>query len=155
MYLSAFRVDLISLPESASGMFMAIGRNVSLGMLCFSFLVPAGWMEIIETLWSTLNIVSGSTQGMSSPHHQELLDFQMNDSNFMKMVHMTQSLERKLRNARHSSQCASDAFIHLDASIPAYQREIWAMQERDAQEKRISDPSAMDIFDVQVNKGEG
>ena len=92
---------------------------------------------------------------MSSPYRQELLDFQMNDSNFMKMVHMTQSLERKLRNAQRSSQCAPDAFIHLDASVPTNQREIWAMQERDPQEKCILDPSAMDIFDVQVNKGEG
>ena len=79
----------------------------------------------------------------------------MNDSNFMKMVRMTQSLERKLRNARHSLQCASDAFTHLDTGVPDNQRELWAMQERDAQEKCISDPSAMDIFDVQVNKGEG
>ena len=128
---------------------------------CFSryaplFIPGAGWVdgEIIETLWSTLNIVLGSTRGMSSPHRQELLDFQMNDSNFMKMVCMTQSLEQKLRNARHSLQCASDAFTHLDTGVPDNQRELWAMQERDAQEKRISDPSAMDIFDVQVNKGE-
>lgn len=45
------------------------------------FIPGAGWVdgEIIQTLWSILNIVSPSTQGMSTPHRQELLDFQMND----------------------------------------------------------------------------
>ncbi|KAF9222797.1 hypothetical protein BS17DRAFT_767558 [Gyrodon lividus] len=62
---------------------------------CFSRYAPlyiegAGWIdgEVIETLWSILNIVSGSTRRMSSPHRQELLDFQMNDSNYMKMIRM-------------------------------------------------------------------
>ena len=62
---------------------------------CFSryaplFIPGIGWIdgEIIETLWSILNIISGSTCTMSTPHRQELLDFQMNDSNFMKMIRM-------------------------------------------------------------------
>jgi len=44
--------------------------------------------EIMETLWASLNIVSPSTRGMAAPHRQEMLDFQMNDSNFLKMVRM-------------------------------------------------------------------
>ena len=40
--------------------------------------------EIMETLWSSLNIISPSARGMATPHRQELLDFQMNDSNFLK-----------------------------------------------------------------------
>ena len=62
---------------------------------CFPRFVPlfipgVGWVdrEIIETLWSILNIISVSTHTMSALHHQELLDFQMNDSNFMKMIQM-------------------------------------------------------------------
>jgi len=47
--------------------------------------------EIMETLWSSLNIVSPSTWGMVTPHRQEMLDFQMNDSNFLKMVRMRES----------------------------------------------------------------
>ena len=44
--------------------------------------------EVMETLWSSLNIISPSARGMATPHRQELLDFQMNDSNFLKMVKM-------------------------------------------------------------------
>ena len=56
------------------------------------FISGVGWIdgEVLETLWSLLNIVSGSTRGMTSSHRQELLDFQMNDSNFMKMIRMSQ-----------------------------------------------------------------
>jgi hypothetical protein len=45
--------------------------------------------EIMETLWAPLNIISPSTRGMSTPHWQECLDYQMNDSNFMKMIRMS------------------------------------------------------------------
>ncbi|KAL4078342.1 hypothetical protein V8B97DRAFT_2021446 [Scleroderma yunnanense] len=47
--------------------------------------------EIMETLWSSLNIISPSAQGMATPHWQELLDFQMNDNNFLKMVWIDQA----------------------------------------------------------------
>ncbi|KAI6146326.1 hypothetical protein BKA82DRAFT_4330418 [Pisolithus tinctorius] len=52
------------------------------------FIKGAGWVdgEIIEMLWSVLNMAFTSACGMTSPHHQELLDFQMNDSNFMKII---------------------------------------------------------------------
>ena len=55
-----------------------------------SFIMGAGHVdgEIIETLWSTINIISRSACRMSSPHRQEFLDFQMNDSNFLKMIKM-------------------------------------------------------------------
>ncbi|KAI6106386.1 hypothetical protein EDD16DRAFT_1523989 [Pisolithus croceorrhizus] len=89
----------------------------------------SGWVdgEIIETLWSTLNIVSISTHGMTSPHCQELLDFQMNDSNFMKMIRMISSLLWKLK-------------------------ENWWRQEEAALKDCVHDPSVMDIFEIQLTK---
>jgi hypothetical protein len=93
------------------------------------FIPGAGWVdgEIIETLWSTLNIVSGSARGMSALHRQELLDFQMNDSNFMKMIRMTQSLTKKLRITKQSAATAATSFHDLDSSISAEERQKWAM----------------------------
>ena len=143
---------------------------------CFSryaplFIPGSGWVdgEIMETLWSILNVVSGSARGMSSPHRQELLDFQMNDSNFMKMIRMckvlllsheladimlvAQSLTRKLRVARRSSASASASFNALDASITDMQRQVWETQEKNAFRKQMTNPSAMDIFELQLEKG--
>ena len=45
--------------------------------------------EIMETLWASLNIISPSARGMGTPHRKEVLDFQMGDCNFMKMIRMS------------------------------------------------------------------
>ncbi|KAF8430922.1 hypothetical protein L210DRAFT_3508110 [Boletus edulis BED1] len=119
---------------------------------CFSrhaplFIPGAGWVdgEIIETLWSVLNIVSPSARGMSTPHRQELLDFQMNDSNFMKMIRMSQSLARKLRKANRSAATATPQYPPSSERC-GNRKSVWT------QETRITDPSAMDIFDVRLEK---
>ncbi|KAI6018283.1 hypothetical protein EDC04DRAFT_2607885 [Pisolithus marmoratus] len=96
------------------------------------FIKGSGWVdgEIIETLWSTLNIVSASTCGMMAPHQQELLDFQMNDSNFMKMIQMSR----------------------LDVAVTPAQQMIWKKQEEAALNERIHDPSVMDTFEMQLKR---
>jgi hypothetical protein len=42
--------------------------------------------EILETLWSSLNKVSGSIRAMSKAHRHEVLDDYMRDSNWKKLV---------------------------------------------------------------------
>jgi hypothetical protein len=42
--------------------------------------------EIMETLWSKLDLVAGLTQSMSVAHRQEVLDDYMNDSNWRKII---------------------------------------------------------------------
>lgn len=88
--------NFISLPEGLQirpgiGLWHVHGHQTE----CFAryapnFIPAAGRVdgEIMETLWSSLNVVSPSARGMATPHRQELLDFQMNDSNFLKMVRM-------------------------------------------------------------------
>jgi hypothetical protein len=44
----------------------------------------------METLWAPLNIISPSARGMGTPHRKEVLDYQMNDCNFMKMIRMSE-----------------------------------------------------------------
>ena len=88
--------DFISLPcgqyiQPSIGLWHVHGHRAK----CFpryapNFIAGAGRIngEIMETLWSSLNIIPPSPQGMATPHRQELLDFQMNDNNFLKMVQM-------------------------------------------------------------------
>ena len=42
--------------------------------------------EIMETLWSGLNLIAGITQGMTIAHRQEVLDDYINDSNWKKLL---------------------------------------------------------------------
>ena len=145
---------------------------------CYSWCAPlfisgVGWIdgEVLETLWSLLNIVSGSTRGMTSSHQQELLDFQMNDSNFMKMIRMSKwesslsifehvlkdlaanSLSRKLKATRKSLAATMETFTDLDSTVSKPQRQEWEQQERDAKAGRILDPLVMDIYNLHLSKG--
>ncbi|KAI5986651.1 hypothetical protein EDD15DRAFT_2373117 [Pisolithus albus] len=152
--------DLLHLPPSLRitagiGMWHVHGHKKE----CYTrysplFIKGAGWVdgEIIETLWSTLNIVSASTRGMTSPHRQELLDFQMNDSNFMKMIRMADSLSRKLKTARASVVLACDAFERFNKAITPEQQRNWGRQEETALLRRVHDPSVMDVFEIQLKK---
>ncbi|KAI6153826.1 hypothetical protein BKA82DRAFT_4011938 [Pisolithus tinctorius] len=119
------------------------------------FMKGAGWVdsEIIETLWSLLNIVSASAWGMSSPHRQELLDFQMSDCNFMKMIRMVNSLSQKLAAMWVATDLAMQAFQMLDEGVSVSQRHSWCNQEETTFNDRIRNASAMDIFEVQMKKG--
>jgi len=47
--------------------------------------------EILETLWAVLNTVSTSTRTASLASRTELLDDQMGDSNFKKMLNICKS----------------------------------------------------------------
>jgi Kyakuja-Dileera-Zisupton transposase len=42
--------------------------------------------EILETLWSSLNEISGSTRSMTAAHRREVLDDHMLDNNWKKML---------------------------------------------------------------------
>lgn len=53
-----------------------------------NFVEGAGQVEgeILETLWSNMDEVAPLTQSMSVAHRQEVLDDNMNDSNWRKML---------------------------------------------------------------------
>ncbi|KAI6153270.1 hypothetical protein BKA82DRAFT_4011589 [Pisolithus tinctorius] len=152
------RSELIDIPSSLRiipgiGIWHVHGHKKE----CYAWYAPlfikgARWVdgEIIETLWSVLNVASTSACGMTSPHRQELLDFQMNDSNFMKMIRIADSLSRKLKAARAAAPLARQAYIKLDEALNAEQQDSWRMQEICALQDRVTDPSAMDIFEVQL-----
>ncbi|KAI6022172.1 hypothetical protein BKA83DRAFT_4054270 [Pisolithus microcarpus] len=154
--------DLLHLPPSMRitagiGMWHVHGHKQE----CYTwysllFIKGSGWVdgEIIETLWSTLNIVSASTHGMTTPHRQELLDFQMNDSNFMKMIRMADSLSWKLKTARASVVLARDVFERFNKAITPDQQRNWGRQEEAALLRCVHDPSVMDVFEIQLKKGQ-
>ncbi|KAG1731224.1 uncharacterized protein EDB91DRAFT_1238979 [Suillus paluster] len=108
--------------------------------------------EIMETLWAPLNIISPSAWGMGTPHRKECLDYQMNDCNFMKMIRMSKALCQKFRQAVKGLADSREAFEKLDQSADENNVRDWGEQERLEQERRSTDPKAMDIYEVQLQK---
>jgi hypothetical protein len=48
--------------------------------------------EILETLWSRLDKITGMTQAKSIVHHQEVIDEYVNHSNWRKIIQMRKYL---------------------------------------------------------------
>jgi hypothetical protein len=46
--------------------------------------------EILETLWAVLNGISDSIRSQSTAHRQETLDDHMNDSNWKKLINLSE-----------------------------------------------------------------
>ncbi|KAG1889071.1 uncharacterized protein F5891DRAFT_1198771 [Suillus fuscotomentosus] len=108
--------------------------------------------EIMETLWARLNLISPAARGMSSPHRKECLDYQMNDSNFCKMIRMKRTLCRKYKLARNGILESGKAFDRLDEAAPSHLKTEWLARERIAQSSRLNDPSAMDEYEINIKK---
>ncbi|KAG2100186.1 uncharacterized protein F5147DRAFT_582246, partial [Suillus discolor] len=109
--------------------------------------------EIMETLWAPLNIISPAARGMSTPHWQECLNYQMNDSNFMKMIRMSGFLCQKYKEAIKGVAESAAAFDKLNETADPNMVTTWQEQDRNAHSCRVADPSAMDIFEVQLKRG--
>ena len=134
--------------------------------------------EIMETLWAPLNIISPSARGMGTPHRKEVLDYQMNDCNFMKMIRISKSLttgctyivllvimhdrlarpvakflSRKLKEAIKGAAESKLAFDNLNETAQPDMVILWKEEEAIAHANRAEDPAAMDIYEVRLERG--
>ncbi|KAG2033074.1 hypothetical protein BDR03DRAFT_872783, partial [Suillus americanus] len=109
--------------------------------------------EIMETLWAPLNIISPSARGMGTPHRKEVLDYQMNDCNFMKMIRMTTFLSRKLKEAIKGAAESKLVFDNLNETAQPDMFILWKEEEALAHANRAEDPAAMEIYEVQLERG--
>ncbi|KAL4070191.1 hypothetical protein V8B97DRAFT_2024201 [Scleroderma yunnanense] len=136
----------ISLPEGlhvqpSIGIWHVHGHKTE----CFSWYAPnfipgVGWVdgEIMETLWSSLNIISPSARGMETPHWQD---------NFLKMVQMSLVLKKKIRSTQKSLATVTETFDNLNTQAPEHLWQLWSEQESKALTNWLVDLRAMDIFD--------
>ena len=62
-------------------------------------------------------------------------------------------LGRKMKSAKKNLSTFENAFTMLDATVPEDLRQIWMHQETKALAEQLSNPKAMDIYDVQLEKG--
>ncbi|KAG2100190.1 uncharacterized protein F5147DRAFT_747185 [Suillus discolor] len=170
-----------------SSMYLSIpmGMNIIPGIgFCYvwyasNFIHGTGRIdrEIMETLWASLNIISPSARGMGTPHRKEVLDYQMNDSNFMKMIRISELatsgctnmfwshmihcwltcpaakfLCRKFKEAARGAEESKLSFQNLNETAHPNMVLLWEVEEALAQANRLEDPTAMDIYEVQLEK---
>ncbi|KAG1721335.1 hypothetical protein EDB19DRAFT_1917378 [Suillus lakei] len=106
----------------------------------------------METLWAHLNLISPAARAMSSLHQKECLDYQMNDSNFCKMICMKRTLCCKYKQAKNGIAKTGKAFDRLDEAAPADSKTDWLASERITQSSRINDPAVMDVYEINIKK---
>ncbi|KAG1800691.1 uncharacterized protein BJ212DRAFT_1224673, partial [Suillus subaureus] len=83
---------------------------------------------------------------------KECLDYQINNSNFCKMIHMKRTLCHKYKQAKNGITKSEKAFNRLDEAAPADSKTEWLASERITQSNRINDPAAMDIYEINIKK---
>ncbi|KAG1851276.1 hypothetical protein C8R48DRAFT_540727, partial [Suillus tomentosus] len=80
-------------------------------------------------------------------HRKEVLDYQMNDSNFMKMIRITKFLCRKFKEAVQGAAESTHSFKNLNETVQPAMVILWEAEEAVAQANRLEDPTAMDIYE--------
>ncbi|KAG2113783.1 uncharacterized protein F5147DRAFT_650200 [Suillus discolor] len=100
-----------------------------------------------------MDIIPGIAGGMGTPHRKEVLDYQMNDSNFMKMIRITKFLCRKFKEAAQGAAESKLSFQNLNETVQPAIVILWEAEEALAQANRLEDPTAMDIYEVRLEKG--
>jgi hypothetical protein len=78
-----------------------------------TFIPGAGMVdgEVLETLWSVLNGIADSIRSQSTAHHQETLDDHMNDSNWKKLIHISECKADLCTNSNLMSSIQSSGFV--------------------------------------------
>ncbi|KAH9912597.1 uncharacterized protein B0H18DRAFT_889665 [Fomitopsis serialis] len=111
--------------------------------------------EIVETLWSPLGKVFGSTRTMATSHRQETLDRHMNDWNWRKMVSIgsytgaVPALKKRIAANRLLLESFREALEDQEAGIDDEILAQWMSAVAEAHKKRVNDVSVMDKFEVQ------
>jgi hypothetical protein len=125
--------------------------------------------ETIETLWAPLNEISRSTRGMSTSHRKEVIDDHMGDSNWKKLIdlgmlsphrhgirahkeHTVNAVSKRYRKALSGVMLSSAAFDSINSSAGADSIRVWTAEEEHARKERIHDVTAMDIYDIKMER---
>ena len=106
--------------------------------------------QMLESLWSTLNTISLKLQTASLPHCAETLDNHACDSNNKKMLSMTDTLWDKYLDAKDMILQAKENYTKMVQTIEPTTLHVWEHQIQLAEQNRVKDIKAMDIYSAQI-----
>lgn len=125
---------------------------------CFAptFIPGAGNVagEILEPCWAVLNPTASSCLTASLSYRDELLDRQMQDHNFKKMIRMVLAIIKGIEKAVKEFAAAEEAYRRFCQALPQEDIEEYDQMERTAQRNRHRDKEAMLVYDVKPAAGE-
>ncbi|KAF9541839.1 hypothetical protein CPC08DRAFT_650444, partial [Agrocybe pediades] len=135
--------------QTAIGMFHVHGHKDE----CFfrfapSFICGAAITsgEILESLWSTLNSISGSLRTATLPHREEVLDDHACDSNHKKALGMAAYLCKRHTLAVDMHSTYKNYFENITQNCGPEMVDIWTRQVVDAEQTRSGKNLSMDIY---------
>lgn len=178
MYLSIL-IDMNIIPRI--GLWYVYGHQDScyvwyaLNFICGTSRIDR---EIIKTLWTSLNIISPLVRGMGTPHCKKVLNYQINNSNFMKMIcisdlptsrytNIFQShiiyfwltfsaakfLCKRFKEAVKGAAESKLSFQNLNELSHPNMVILWEAEEVLTQVNRLENPTAIVIYEVQLGNG--
>ncbi|KAG1837563.1 hypothetical protein DFJ58DRAFT_846405 [Suillus subalutaceus] len=109
--------------------------------------------ERFSGMYMAIRTAAMSARGMGTPHRKEVLDYQMNDCNFIKMIRITKFLCRKFKEAARGAAESKLSFQNINEMAHPDMVILWEAEEALAQANRLEDPAAMDIYEVRLEKG--
>ncbi|KAH9914758.1 uncharacterized protein BXZ73DRAFT_54698, partial [Epithele typhae] len=150
----------IYLPETARflwsiGQFHVHGHiNKCFSRFSLNFVKHAGAQdgETMETLWpDAVNAIKDSTRGMTDSHRHEVLDDNMTDWNWKKLLKMPDTLIGKWKRAIIESKAANEAFERFNKGATEAERKDWQKEAEEAHRQRELNESSesMDIFNAE------
>ena len=106
--------------------------------------------QILESLWSTLNTISPKLRTASMPHRAETLDDHACDSNYKKMLSMTDTLRVKSLDAKEMASQAAENYIKIVRTIDKVSLNLWEQEIQLAEKGRLDNITAMDIYSARI-----
>ena len=104
-------------------------------------------VQILESLWSTLNTILPKVCTASLPHHAETLDDHACNSNNKKMLAMTETLHAKYLDSKDDMTLqATESYTKIVQTIELVTLLVWEQEIQLAEKNRRQNIKAMDIY---------
>ena len=107
--------------------------------------------QILESLWSSLNTISPTARTATLPHRAEILDDHCCDSNYKKMLGMTETLCSRYVTARNTVQSSDIYFCNLREAVQPAMLYMWEAEVREAENQHPDNLENMEVYAARVN----
>ena len=107
--------------------------------------------QILESLWSSLNTISPTARTATLPHRAEILDDHCCDSNYKKMLAMTETLCSRYVTAKKTVESSDIYVCNLQETVQPARFNAWEAEVKAAEAQRPDNLQNMDVYAARLN----